>query len=117
MCKAWLNSRTARLPGLSGTRPSREHTPKVRAAAPQVSAARPRGRPCAILPKLLLSDTAMEDRSSRYCIIGAGPFGLCMARALQKAGIPYEQLEADADVGGNWRHGVYSTAHIISSRR
>ena len=59
----------------------------------------------------------MEDRSSFYCIIGAGPVGLSMARALKKARIPYEQLEADADVGGNWRHGVYPTAHIISSRK
>src|SRR5690242_12526690 len=59
----------------------------------------------------------MEDRSSVYCIIGAGPMGLCMARALKKASIRYEQIEADADVGGNWRHGVYKTAHIISSRK
>ena len=59
----------------------------------------------------------MDDRSSRYCILGAGPVGLSMARALAKAGIPYEQLEADGDVGGNWLHGVYSTAHIISSKK
>jgi cation diffusion facilitator CzcD-associated flavoprotein CzcO len=25
-------------------------------------------------------------------------------------------LEADGDVGGNWRHGVYDSTHIISSR-
>ncbi len=59
----------------------------------------------------------MDDRSSLYCVIGAGPVGLSVARALAKAGIGYEQLEADADVGGNWRHGVYSSAHIISSRK
>ena len=59
----------------------------------------------------------MLDRSSHYCIIGAGPVGLSMARALKKAGVAYEQLDADADVGGNWRHGVYSTAHIISSKK
>src|SRR6185312_11039192 len=59
----------------------------------------------------------MEDRSSLYCIIGAGPVGLSMARALAKAGIPYEQLEADNDVGGNWRHGVFTTTHIISSKK
>jgi cation diffusion facilitator CzcD-associated flavoprotein CzcO len=59
----------------------------------------------------------LQDHSSHYCIIGAGPVGLSMARALKKAGIAYEQLDADSDVGGNWRHGVYSTAHIISSKK
>jgi cation diffusion facilitator CzcD-associated flavoprotein CzcO len=43
--------------------------------------------------------------------------GLCVAKALQTHRIAYEQLEADSDVGGNWYHGVYSTAHIISSRK
>jgi cation diffusion facilitator CzcD-associated flavoprotein CzcO len=59
----------------------------------------------------------MDDRSSFYCVIGAGPVGLSVANALARAGIGYEQLEADADLGGNWRHGVYSSAHIISSRK
>src|SRR5262249_31059967 len=59
----------------------------------------------------------MQDRSEIHCIIGAGPSGLSMARAFQNTGIAYEQLEADTEVGGNWHHGVYPTAHIISSRR
>jgi cation diffusion facilitator CzcD-associated flavoprotein CzcO len=50
-------------------------------------------------------------------IIGAGPCGLAHASALKEAGIAYEQVEADADVGGNWYHGVYRTVHIISSRK
>src|SRR5438309_9825147 len=58
----------------------------------------------------------MDDRSSKHCIIGAGPVGLAMARALSRAGIDYDQIEADADVGGNWLHGVYETAHIVSSK-
>lgn len=45
------------------------------------------------------------------------PVGLCVAKALKVHNISYEQLEADSDVGGNWFHGVYSTAHIISSRK
>ena len=52
-----------------------------------------------------------------YLVLGAGPTGLAMAKALAEAGIPYEQVEATGDVGGNWAHGVYETAHIISSRR
>ncbi|HZB90132.1 MAG TPA: NAD(P)-binding domain-containing protein [Stellaceae bacterium] len=59
----------------------------------------------------------MEDRRDRMAVIGAGPVGLGIARALKARGIAYDQLEADDDVGGNWYHGVYHTAHIISSRR
>jgi flavin-binding monooxygenase-like protein len=59
----------------------------------------------------------MQDRRDRMAVIGAGPVGLGMAKALKERGIPYDQIEADDDVGGNWYHGVYRTAHIISSRR
>jgi cation diffusion facilitator CzcD-associated flavoprotein CzcO len=59
----------------------------------------------------------MSDRSSKMALIGAGPVGLGMAKALLEHKIPYEQLEADDDVGGNWKHGVYGTVHIISSRK
>lgn len=59
----------------------------------------------------------MVDRSTRMAVIGAGPVGLAVAKALLQHGIPYEQLEADDDLGGNWYHGVYETAHIISSRK
>ena len=59
----------------------------------------------------------MQDRRDRMAVIGAGPVGLGMARALKERGIPYDQLEADDDVGGNWYHGVYRSAHIISSRK
>ena len=59
----------------------------------------------------------MADCSNRFALIGAGPAGLAMARALLKHGIAFDQFEADDDVGGNWYHGVYETAHIISSRK
>jgi cation diffusion facilitator CzcD-associated flavoprotein CzcO len=59
----------------------------------------------------------MDDRSTHLAVIGAGPVGLAVAKALLENGIPYEQLEADDDLGGNWYHGVYETAHIISSRK
>ena len=59
----------------------------------------------------------MIDRSGIFLIIGAGPCGLSHAKALGDAGIEYEQVEADDDVGGNWYHGTYSTAHIISSKK
>jgi len=59
----------------------------------------------------------MFDFPDRIAIIGAGPVGLGAARALRDHDIPYDQFEADDDIGGNWYHGVYSTTHTISSRR
>ena len=58
----------------------------------------------------------MSESREKMAIIGAGPVGLGMARALKVHGIPYDQFEADDDIGGNWYHGVYSTTHTISSR-
>lgn len=59
----------------------------------------------------------MLDKSSTFLIIGAGPCGLANAKALKDAGIGYDQVEADDEVGGNWYHGTYRSAHIISSRK
>src|SRR5258708_12755819 len=60
---------------------------------------------------------AMSDRSAVMALIGAGPVGLGLAKALLEHKIPYEELEADRELGGNWLHGVYETVHIISSRK
>ncbi len=59
----------------------------------------------------------MPEYAEKFLIIGAGPVGLGMAKALKDAAIAYDQVDADTDVGGNWKHGVYTTAHIISSRK
>jgi cation diffusion facilitator CzcD-associated flavoprotein CzcO len=53
----------------------------------------------------------------KHLIIGAGPIGLAHAKALKEKNISYDQVEADDDVGGNWYHGTYETAHIISSKK
>jgi hypothetical protein len=55
--------------------------------------------------------------ADKILIIGAGPCGLGVAKALKESAIPYAQVEADVEVGGNWYHGVYETVHIISSRK
>ncbi|MEA5580006.1 NAD(P)/FAD-dependent oxidoreductase [Nodularia harveyana UHCC-0300] len=55
--------------------------------------------------------------TEKHLIIGAGFVGLGMAEALKTADIPYDQVDASDDIGGNWYHGVYETAHIISSRK
>jgi len=41
----------------------------------------------------------MTDRSTQMALIGAGPVGLGMAKALLEHKIPYEELEADDDLG------------------
>lgn len=51
-----------------------------------------------------------------YLIIGAGPSGLAMARALKHAHIAYEQVEADTQLGGNWYHGVYKSVFTDASK-
>ena len=63
----------------------------------------------------------MIDRSTHYCVIGAGPAGLLAARSLKHAGIPYDQFDKNGDVGGIWDidadwSPMYETAHFISSK-
>lgn len=62
-----------------------------------------------------------EGDNVKYAIIGAGPSGLAAARALHKAGIPFDGYEASTGVGGLWdidnpRSTMYESAHLISSR-
>lgn len=62
----------------------------------------------------------MSDRSStseRHLVIGAGPVGLAMGAALKRRGIPFDIVDAGSGVGGNWLHGVYRSAHIVSSKK
>ncbi len=59
----------------------------------------------------------MCETHEKQLIIGAGFVGLGIAQALKAAGIAYDQVDASDDIGGNWHHGVYSTAHIISSKQ
>ena len=59
--------------------------------------------------------------SDRVCIVGAGPAGLSLARALKRLGVPYDQYERHTDVGGIWDLDnpgtpMYRSAHFISSR-
>lgn len=63
----------------------------------------------------------MSSTTDRYCIVGAGPAGLVMARALLHASIPFDLFERHAGVGGIWDpenpgSPVYDTAHFISSK-
>ena len=52
----------------------------------------------------------------KLLIIGAGPVGLAMANALKKHNIPYDQVDAQDQLGGNWHGGVYQGVHLNSSK-
>ncbi|MCL6640031.1 MAG: NAD(P)-binding domain-containing protein, partial [Candidatus Rokubacteria bacterium] len=57
----------------------------------------------------------------RYCLIGAGPAGLVMARRLVEEGVPFDWYDAGTDVGGIWnadRPGspVYETLTMNTSK-
>ena len=56
-----------------------------------------------------------------YCIVGAGVAGLTAARRLAAAGVPFEVVERERDVGGIWdaslpHSPVYQSTHLISSK-
>ncbi len=59
----------------------------------------------------------------RSCVIGAGPSGLTVGKALKDRGLPYECFDLSDDVGGNWYFGnpngmssAYRMLHIDSSK-
>lgn len=61
-------------------------------------------------------------RRDRFCIIGAGTSGLAVAKNFLAAGIPFDCLEREDTLGGNWCYGkpassVYRSTHLISSKR
>lgn len=65
---------------------------------------------------------SLDDRSQKFCIVGAGSSGLAAVRAFAVAGIPADCLEREDDVGGNWYYGrphssIYQSTHTISSKR
>ncbi len=64
---------------------------------------------------------ANNDYGDRYCIIGAGSSGLTAAKNLKQVGIPFDVIEREDGVGGNWYYGkpnssVYRSTHLISSK-
>lgn len=63
----------------------------------------------------------MADRTYDICVIGAGPAGLAVARALAERNLPYTHIERHTGVGGLWDidnpgSPMYESAHFISSR-
>ncbi|MEU9823077.1 flavin-containing monooxygenase [Pseudonocardia alni] len=62
------------------------------------------------------------NSTAPVAIVGAGPAGLSIARALRRVDVPYVQYERHTDIGGIWDIDnpgtpMYESAHFISSRR
>ncbi len=60
--------------------------------------------------------------ADRYCILGAGASGLAVAKNFLQAGISFDCLEREDQIGGTWCYGkpyssVYDSTHLISSKR
>ncbi len=60
--------------------------------------------------------------ADKFCILGAGTSGLAVAKNFLQAGIPFDCLEREDDLGGNWNFrkphsSVYSSTHLISSKQ
>jgi cation diffusion facilitator CzcD-associated flavoprotein CzcO len=61
------------------------------------------------------------DCTDKYCVIGAGASGLAVAKNFAAAGIPFDVLERETDIGGLWNIAtptgmVYETAHLVSAK-
>lgn len=88
----------------------KKRRPAVYAA---IARSRIRGRRTAAGPRVTYT--------RRYCLVGAGPAGLVMARALIAEGVPFDWFERHSDVGGIWDIDnpgtpMYDSAHFISSK-
>ncbi|CCK24849.1 flavin-binding monooxygenase-like protein [Streptomyces davaonensis JCM 4913] len=63
----------------------------------------------------------MSENQYDTCVIGAGPAGLAVARALAERGLPYTHIERHTGPGGLWDidnpgSPMYESAHFISSK-
>ena len=61
------------------------------------------------------------DYGEKYCIIGAGSSGIVAGKMMKQAGMPFDIIEREDEVGGNWYYGkphssVYKSTHLISSK-
>jgi Flavin-binding monooxygenase-like len=67
------------------------------------------------------ADGSSADTRDKYCVVGAGASGLAVAKNFVAAGIPFDVLEREPDIGGLWNIAtptgmVYDTAHLVSAK-
>lgn len=67
-------------------------------------------------------EASVEDRRNKFCVIGAGSSGLSAMKYLKAENIPFDGIEAAADVGGLWLADqagspMYKNAHLISPKQ
>jgi 4-hydroxyacetophenone monooxygenase len=55
------------------------------------------------------------DRDFHVVVIGAGMSGILMAHRLEQAGVSFEIVEKNADVGGTWLENTYPGCRVDSS--
>lgn len=79
---------------------------------------------CRLTKRVRLSHNGAMNtaHSDRFCILGAGTSGLAVAKNFLAAGIPFDCLEREDQIGGNWCYGkpsssIYQSTHLISSKR
>ncbi|NHC15798.1 flavin-containing monooxygenase [Motilibacter deserti] len=63
----------------------------------------------------------VDDRSTKFCVIGAGAAGLTAAKNLLQLGIEVDVIEREDELGGNWNYGkpnssIYRSVHMITSK-
>lgn len=68
------------------------------------------------------SELPVPVSEQKFCIIGAGTSGLAVAKNFKQQGIPFDCLEREDSLGGNWCYGkpassVYRSTHLISSKK
>lgn len=70
---------------------------------------------------LIATRRDVEATAEKFCILGAGSSGLAAAKNFIAAGIAFDCLEREDDVGGNWYFGrsassIYRSTRLISSK-
>ena len=69
-----------------------------------------------------LDNQVTASNGERVCVIGAGSSGLTVSKNLRTLGVPFDCLERETTLGGNWSYGspvssVYRSTHLISSKQ
>ncbi|MDX1992235.1 MAG: NAD(P)-binding domain-containing protein [bacterium] len=64
---------------------------------------------------------SLIEKLDTYCIIGAGSSGITAGKNFKERGIPFDIVEREDEIGGNWYYGkpnssVYKSTHLISSK-